>query len=256
MIKKSIVMLQLATAVALAVLIIGQIGISPERAKHINKKAPLWFMNPWRIGDVPREGPDLPDQARQTSKNDAARIASIRRAVLSPSPALDALLAELESKDLESAGPVLIPAKAAPPSVEAQPKTRPAQTPRKKPAPAPAGPQKITSLQIVPAAGGVRISGTTAAPLERMDLYTYVSPPRMILELYGNFAPYGQAVSIPPNPIIQSVTTEVTPNKLRIVGTLLTDKATVAPVSQVAGRNSFAVELTTAGGQAAPASTR
>lgn len=251
MIKKSIVVVQLAIAAALGVLIIGQIGISPERAARINKKAPLWFMNPWRPGEPAHtDGPARqPDQAG--GRAEASRVANIRRAVLAPSPALDALLTELESKDLEQAGPMLIPATVEPAHPKPRKRTKPAPAPRKKPAPVAAGPLRITALQVVPAANGVVVRGTTSAPVERMDLYTYASPPRMILELYGQFAPYGQTVSVPSNPIIRSMTTEVRPGKLRIVGKLLTGKATVAPVSRTSSRDGFAVELTTAGGPSA-----
>lgn len=246
MIKKMIVLIQLAVIATLGALIIGQIGISPERAKRINKQAPLWFMNPWRVGDTGNAGDAAGATPQEAGKDKPALASSIRRAVLAPSPALDAMITELESKGLETSGPVLIPAKDAKPAPEAPKKPRPAAAPRKKPAaPAAGGPLRVTGLQIVPAANGVIIQGSTSAPVERMDLYTYASPPRMILELYGSFAPYDGTIAVPPNGIVQSVTTEVTPNKLRLVGTLRTDKATVAPVSRTSGRDGFAVELTT-----------
>lgn len=254
MIKKTIVLIQLAVIATLGALIIGQIGISPERAKRMNKQAPLWFMNPWRVGEPGNAGDAAGATPQEAGKgNTQALASSIRRAVLAPSPALDAMITELESKGLETSGPVLIPAKDAKPAPAAPKKPRPAAVPRKKPAaPAVDGPLRVTGVQIVPAANGVVIKGSTSAPVERMDLYTYASPPRMILELYGSFAPYDGAIAVPPNGIVQSVTTEVTPNKLRLVGTLLTDKATVAPVSRTSGRDGFAVELTTtaSGGQA------
>ena len=73
-------------------------------------------------------------------------------------------------------------------------------------------------------------------------------------ETPGDLAPSSTPINKPaPQENASAMRTEVTPTKLRIVGTLLTDKATVAPVSQTAGRDSFAVELTTAGGQTPPA---
>jgi hypothetical protein len=242
MIKKMIVLLQLATALILGALIVWQVGLTPEKARHIDRKDPLWFMAPWRPdtaqGPSGAAAPEGPQQARDKT----VKAVAIRRSILAPSPALDAMIANLESKDLEAAGPVLIPAECAPGQPEVRKKVKPAADPRKKPAAA--GPVRITSLRVTATAHGVQVKGLTSAPVERMALYTFASPPRMILELYGTFDPYGQPIAVPANPIIQSVTTEVTGDKLRIIGTLLTDKAAVAPVTRASSRDAFAVELT------------
>jgi hypothetical protein len=249
MIKKTIVGLELAVALILGALIVGQIGISPEKARQSNHRAPLWYVNPWwsdttqaTVEGAAQTPPAQPSEARSKRSRDIR----VRQAILAPSAALDAMIANLENKDLEPAGSALIPAQSVQCQPEVQKKAKPAPAARKKATPA--APLRVTTLQVVPEANGVAVKGLTSAPVERMDLYTYASPPRMILELYGTFDPYTQTITVPPNPIIQSVTTEITANKLRIIGTLLTDKAVVAPVSRASSRDAFAVELTIGAG--------
>jgi hypothetical protein len=242
MIKKSIVTVQLLIVFILGALIVGQLGISPDKAKRIDRKDPLWFMAPWRPDGKDNAPGSSATPTSQTTPNKVTLDITNRHYILSPGPALSTIVTELESKDLEPTGPVLLPTE--------HPQTQPvvhkkgSKAPEPRKASPPAGPITIASLSVTPTAKGVVLKGLTSAPAKRMELYTFVDPPRMVLELFGQFTPYGQAVSVPPNSIIQSVVTEISGDKMLIIGVLLTDKAYVAPATRVANSDEFAVELT------------
>jgi hypothetical protein len=242
MIKKTIVIVQLLIVCILGALIVGQLDISPEKAKRINRKDPLWFMAPWRPDGKDGASGSSPTPTPQATSNKVAMEIANRHYILSPGPALSTIVTELENKDLEPTGPVLLPTERSQTQPTASKKGSKAPEPRK--APPPAGPLTIASLSVTPTANGVMLKGLTSAPAKRMELYTFVDPPRMVLELFGQFAPYSQSVSVPPNPIIASVVTEISGDKILIIGDLLTDKAYVAPAARVANRDEFAVELT------------
>jgi hypothetical protein len=242
MIKKTIVIVQLVIVCILGALIVGQLDISPEKAKRINRKDPLWFMAPWRPDGKDKTSGSSATPASQTTPNKIAMEIANRHYILSPGPALSTIITELESKDLEPTGPVLLPTERPQAQPTVSKKGSKAPEPRK--VPPPAGPLTIASLSVTPTANGVVLKGLTSAPAKRMELYTFVDPPRMVLELFGQFAPYSQSVSVPPNPIIASVVTEISGDKILIIGDLLTDKAYVAPTARVAHSDEFAVELT------------
>jgi hypothetical protein len=243
MIKKGIVIVQLAAALLLGIAIIGQLGMTPDKARRINRNETLWFMHPWRPDSPGTAEAPAPSAQAQVDASGTAQAILIRRCILSPSPALDAMVTALQNKDLEASGPVFIPARTEPAKPEVRKQVHSAPVKHKKKA-VPGGANTVTSLVVSTVANGVLLKGLTAAPVERMDLYTYTSPPRMILELYGPFAAYKQPVTVPPNEILESVTTQVSPNKLRIIGTLRSGKVSVAPVTRASSRDAFSVELT------------
>jgi len=265
MVKKSLVFLEFAVIVYLGLLIAGQLNLTPRDARLIDRTKPLWFMNPWRPAhldaiqsDQPGQSGSMPSQEPQAAGNpDAAGQAGApafadgprpaegltdaeREYVLSPTPELNAVIADLEERDVEKTESVLIPGL----------RDKPAPVVRKKaekPAPkktAPAGPIRITSLSVVPTADGAILKGFTSSPVERVDLLTTTSPPSMVLELYGKFAAYDGRVSVPQNKIFKAVKTELSPDKMRIIGVMTTTRAYVAPVSTAESQDEFAVEMT------------
>ena len=257
MVKRSIVFIQLAAILYLGALIGGQLNLSPDAARHINRDAPFWFMNPWHPsgtegaareslnqGAAQSMGESVPAAAEPAfageERNEAYLAENSRRYILSPAPALDAIISGLAGEDVEETGSVLIPGEKVQGAPEVRKKTK-KPAPEKAPAP---GPIRITSLSVTPTANGALLAGFTSAPVERVDLLTTSSPPRMVLELYGQFAKYGASVSVPPNKIFKSVTTELADGKMRIIGVMLTDKAFVAPVTRAVSRDEFTVEMT------------
>lgn len=245
MVKKSLVILQGMTVILLGALLFNQTTMTPEAARDIDRSRPLWFMHPWRPSPpaAPRDdggqGPLTAPAGTESRLTEANR-----RYILAPIPALNAVITDLEGKDLEPTGPMLIPGQQVRSPVQSPAAARkkpPHQAPAKEAAPA--GPIRITGLTVSPAADGVRLTVSTSSPPERLDLLNFASPPRMVLELYGQFADYDQPIIVPKNPIFASLTTELSPGKMRISGVLLTEKAYVTPVTS-SGRHSITIGLT------------
>ncbi len=249
MVKKSIVFLELAAILYLGLLIAGQFNIAPQDARLIDRTKPLWFMNPWRPShdNAALTPPSQPlDAGSEPAFADGPRTSeglteAERDYVLSPAPALNAVISGLEEKDVERTDSVLIPGEREKPAPEVRKKTEKRPAPKKAPAP---GPIRITSLSVVPTANGAILKGFTSAPAARVELLTTTSPPSMVLELYGQFAAFDGKVSVPPNKIFKGVKTELTGDKMRIIGVMLTNKAYVAPVSTPESMDEFAVEMT------------
>lgn len=245
MIKKSIVIIQLVIVLVLGVLIVGQLGISPEKAKRINRKEPLWFMAPWRPEGKDGASGAAATPPAQESPDPSSRDMVNRHYILTPGPALNAIVTELENKDLESESQPFVSSRQ---SQQAQPeihkKGKKTPEPRKAaPKPAPAGPIAVTALSVVPSGNNVVLKGLTSAPVASMEVLTFASPPRMILELHGHFTPFDEPMSIPPNAIIQSVTTTVSENRMRITAALHTSKVSITPALRSGHGSEFVVEL-------------
>ena len=239
MIKKVIVAAQCLVVLVLGAMVLGQIGLSPERARHIDRREPLWFLNPWRPGG--QEAAPAADNVK-TQLDTSARGEATRRYVLSPTPALNALVTDLENKSLQPVTSILdktpqTPAQA--PGRESA-KTPPAPAAREKPAAS--GPIRITGLAITPETDGVTIKGTTSAPVGQMDLVTYTAPPRVIVELHGRFSRYAKKIPVPQNPCIRSVTTLPAANRMRLVIDLLSPEAAIAPIAR-ASQDGFEIKL-------------
>jgi len=261
MVKKSLVFLEFAVILYLGLLIAGQLNLTPRDARLIDRTKPLWFMNPWRPAHLDggqSDQPSMASQEPQAAGNPAAggqtgapafadgpRPAegltdAERDYVLSPAPELNAVIADLEERDVEKTESVLVPGLREKPAPVVRKKAeKPA--PKK---PAPAGPIRITSLSVVPTASGAILKGFTSSPVERVDLLTTTSPPSMVLELYGKFAAFDGRVSVPQNKIFKAVKTELSPDKMRIIGVMTTTRAYVAPVSTAESQDEFAVEMT------------
>lgn len=243
MVKKSIVGIQGAMVLLLAALLFGQFNMTPGAAKRIDRSHPLWFMHPFRADTPQSAAPTQPAQATSAAISDEARLAAAnRRSILAPVPSLNAVVTDLEGKDLPAPGNVLVPGQLVQsPARAATPRRRtPRPVARKAPAP---GPIRLTGLAVSPTSDGATIRVSTSAPVSRIALFTFTEPPRMTLELDGDFAAYTQPVVVPPNQIFQALTTDTTPGKMRITGTLRTPKAYVVPVT-TSGRDSFTVGMT------------
>lgn len=247
MVKRSIVVLQFVAIVYLGLLIAGQFGISLKDAQLIDRTKPLWFMNPWRPAQLPTAAePNADATSREPAFAGAPRQGESlseaeRDYILSPTPALDAVISELESVDVESTESALIPGERVKSAPEVRKKTEKRPTPKKAPAP---GPLRITSLGVVPTANGAMLKGFTSAPVSRVELLTTTSPPSMVLELYGQFEQFTGKVFVPPNKIFKAVNTQWSQDKIRIIGVMLTNEAYVAPVTRAESRDEFTVEMT------------
>ena len=241
MVKRSIVLFQGGAVLLLAALLFAQLNAAPGAARRLDRSHPLWFMRPFRA-----EAPEAAAPAQQQTDSAAglseeAKLAEInRRSVLAPVPALNAVVAALEAKDLPGAGDVLIPGE----RMRSQAPPAPARSKRRPPQKAPIpGPIRLTGLTVSPTPDGATIRVSSSAPVARIALFTFTEPPRMVLELDGSFADYTQPIVVPPNQIFKSLTTERTQGKMRITGDLLTSKAYVEPVTTSSG-DAFNVGMT------------
>lgn len=245
MIKKSIVLVEFLIVLVLGALTVAQLGLSPERARAIDRREPLWFMNPWRPGgkETPPAGHTVKAQL-----DDSARGEATRRYVLSPTPAINAMVTDLANSALQPVTRVLdTSAKPQDASAVREKVEKREPEPRKhKDEALPTGTIRITNLTISSDPAGVRITGTTSSPVGEMDLVTYTSPPRVIVELHGRFARYGKRIEVPPNPCIRSVSTLPASNRMRLVVRLLTPATAIAPVAR-ASKDGFEINLVTPG---------
>ena len=260
MIKKSIVFILSGCVLFTAYLIMNQTGTPPSAAVALKRRDNLWFMRPWKApapgqtagkdgrGFTPAFGAsEKPDASKAPpgegpDRETAERVLLNREAILAPAPALDAVVAELEQKDLETGGRMTVPTEKETSKVRRRTKPHPKKKKKKK-TPKPAGPIRFTALSVAPSADGARLRGATSTPAERMDLLFYTSPPHVVLELYGEFAQAAPKVAVPENRIFKSVDVRFAPGKARIVGMLKTAKANVAPMTESGSRNDFEVKM-------------
>ncbi|WP_428560327.1 MAG: hypothetical protein ACP59X_16315 [Solidesulfovibrio sp. DCME] len=252
MIKKSIVGIEGVLALLLAAFLLGQLNLTPGAARRIDRSHPLWFMQPFRPQAAPPAdsgqpaqatsgASTQPAQATSTAPGDEASLAQAnRRSILAPVTSLNAVVTDLEAKDLPGPGGVLVPGQLVQSPTQAPARKRTTRPARKPPAP---GPLRLTDLTVRPTTDGATIRVATSAPVSRIALFTFTTPPRLTLELDGDFADYTQPIIVPPNQVFQTLTTETTPGKLRITGSLLTPKAYVVPVT-TSGQDSFTVGMT------------
>lgn len=249
MVKKIVVFAQVAAVLYLGALIVTQLGITPEAARRIDRGQPWWFLNPWHKA-VPQVDTGKAAETKltpaQQAADELAKTKSNRRYILAPGAAVNAMIAGLEKTDLQATVPALQPAAPAQPVQAAPEKTAKAAPDARKQNPETAGskPLRITSLIVAATENGAMVRGFTSAPVERVDLMTLSSPPQMILELHGQFEKYDRPIVVPQNPVFKSLRVERQKGKMRIVGQLSTDKATVSPVTRAVTLDEFMVNLT------------